>query len=550
MSKKKNNWRGKLAQRFVVGLFAFMLALICVLSFIAAAVVKEAVMEYTNAVAFTAANGLVDEERYGLIQYREDGKIEEDVLASMFVSLYETYSDWELLNCFIAIPKDDGLLYIFGYGDRIMKLYDENNLYQVMEYLEPYSEGMEEWIQRIIEAQSDEDRELLEYYDAELGHIAYAAEPIYDFSEENLVGMAFVEMSVEGVYALIMRTTKILAGAIALITMIFIAIYCQQVVLRTVKPIHTLNNETLMIKDRLSAGEVYRSNIHTGDEIEELSRSIEQMSCELRDYIAENSRNAAERERFKAELDTAARIQASQLPNVFPAFPDRVDFDLYAYMKPAKMVGGDFYDFFLVDDDHIALVMADVSGKGVPAALFMMTSKTLIKEHLIAGHSPAETLKQVNARLLETNRTRQFVTVWLAVVELSTGRGVAANAGHEHPALRRADGDYELIVYKHSPPVAATKLSKYRDREFELNPGDSLFVYTDGVAEATDASDVLFGTDRMLAALNGAPDADPEATIANVRDAMRAFVGEADQFDDITMLCLRYNGPQGARQDA
>ena len=246
--------------------------------------------------------------------------------------------------------------------------------------------------------------------------------------------------------------------------------------------------------------------------------------------------------RLATELSMATDIQASQLPRLFPAFPSRDEFDLYASMTPAKEVGGDFYDFFLVDDDHIALVMADVSGKGVPAALFMMIARVLIKSHMQNGETPAQALNNVNSQLCEGNEAHLFVTVWLAMLEISTGKGVAVNAGHEHPVLRRADGKYELVSYKHSPAVAALKRTKYKEHEFELKPGDSLFVYTDGVPEANNAKNELLGNDRMLEALNKDPDASPKQVLDNVMDGINAFVKGAEQFDDITMMCLKYKG--------
>ena len=247
--------------------------------------------------------------------------------------------------------------------------------------------------------------------------------------------------------------------------------------------------------------------------------------------------------RLSTELNMATAIQASQLPKLFPAFPSRPEFDVYASMTPAKEVGGDFYDFFLIDDDHIGLVMADVSGKGVPAALFMMVSRVLIKSHLQNGETPGEALSNVNEQLCEGNEAELFVTVWAAVIQISTGKGIASNAGHEHPALRRVGDDYAMVVYRHSPAVATMEGMRFREHEFQLNPGDSLFVYTDGVAEATNAQNELFGPDRTLEALNRDPDAEPKTILANVMAGIDAFVADAEQFDDITMLCFRYNGP-------
>ena len=281
----------------------------------------------------------------------------------------------------------------------------------------------------------------------------------------------------------------------------------------------------------------------TGDEIEVLAESFAKQSARTELYIDQVKRVTAEKERIGTELEMASRIQSSQLPRLFPPFPNRKEFGLFASMTPAKEVGGDFYDFFMIDDDHIAFVIADVSGKGVPASLLMMVSRVLIKSSLQNGKNPAETLESVNNQLCEGNDEGYFITVWLAVFEISTGKGVAANAGHEHPVLRRAGGGYELQVYRHSMPVGSMKGIPFRQHDFLLNPGDSFFVYTDGVAEATNEQKEMFGTKRMLDALNKDPDAPPEQILPNVKSEIDRFVDGAEQFDDITMLCFRYNGP-------
>ena len=261
-------------------------------------------------------------------------------------------------------------------------------------------------------------------------------------------------------------------------------------------------------------------------------------------WTAEAKKAEQEKERIGAELNVATQIQADMLPRIFPAFPERKEFDLYALMNPAKEVGGDFYDFFLIDDDHIGLVMADVSGKGVPAALFMVIAKTLIKNRAQMGGSPSEVLAYANDQLGEGNEAELFVTVWFAIIEISTGKGVAANAGHEHPVLRKKDGKFELCKYRHSPAVATIPGIDFREHEFKLEPGDSLYVYTDGVTEATRSDNELFGTDRMLDALNKNPDASPQVMLETVRKGIDEFVGSAPQFDDITMLGFKYMGPE------
>lgn len=295
---------------------------------------------------------------------------------------------------------------------------------------------------------------------------------------------------------------------------------------------------------KITSGDVINLPIHTRDEIGLLYQETREMEIRLIDYMDNLATVTAEKERIRAELNVATQIQADMLPRIFPPFPERKELDLYASMNPAREVGGDFYDFFLIDDDHIALVIADVSGKGVPAALFMVIAKTLIKNRTQMGGRPAEILRDVNDQLCEGNEAELFVTVWLAIIELSTGKGVAANAGHEHPTIRRAGGSYELIVYRHSPAVATMEGIRFREHEFELHPGDSLFVYTDGIPEATNARNELFGTDRMLEALNREPDAAPEQVLKNVRMGVNAFVQDAEQFDDLTMLCFCYHGKE------
>ena len=311
---------------------------------------------------------------------------------------------------------------------------------------------------------------------------------------------------------------------------------------RITDPLNTITRRvaSLGVRNRqFMMEDVYR----TGDEIEVLAESFSKQSARMTLYIDQIKRVTAEKERIGAELDMASRIQSSQLPSLFPPFPDRKEFSLYASMTPAKEVGGDFYDFFMIDHDHIGFVMADVSGKGVPAALLMMVARVLIKSSLQSGKSPAEAMESVNNQLCEGNDAEFFVTAWVAVLEISTGDGIAVNAGHEHPVLRRAGSNYKLLVYKHSIPLATIKGIPFKQHEFKLNPGDSFFVYTDGVVEVTDEKKELYGSNRMLDALNKDPDAQPEQVLANVSHDINTFVDGAEQFDDITMLCFRYVGP-------
>lgn len=283
------------------------------------------------------------------------------------------------------------------------------------------------------------------------------------------------------------------------------------------------------------------------DELGSLSERFSEMITSLEDYMVNLQEVTREKERIGAELSVATQIQADMLPRVFPAFPSRSEFDIYATMDPAKEVGGDFYDFFLTDSTHIALVVADVSGKGVPAALFMVIAKTLIKNRMQMGEEPAQALMNVNEQLCEGNEASLFVTVWLVLIDLESGHCLETNAGHEYPALKRNGEKFELIVTRHAPPVAVMEGIKYKQSEFDLNPGDCLFVYTDGVTEATNSEDELFGEERLINSINKNINARPEEILPELRKDIDAFVGDAPQFDDITMLAFTFYGTNGVK---
>ena len=313
---------------------------------------------------------------------------------------------------------------------------------------------------------------------------------------------------------------------------------------RIVKPIEHMTRRINALSGSDSAFEmekVYRTN----DEIEVLAESFASLSKKTRDYIKQITEITAEKERIGTELALATRIQADMLPNIFPAFPERPEFDIYASMDPAKEVGGDFYDFFLVDDDHLCMLIADVSGKGVPAALFMMASRIILASNAKQGKSPAAILESTNETICQNNREEMFVTVWLGILELSTGRLTAANAGHEYPVLMQPGGKYELIKDKHGFVIGGMEGMKYKEYELELRPGSKLFLYTDGVPEATDAKGELFGTERMLAALNENTSAQPEEMLESIRRAVDSFVKDAEQFDDLTMLGFEFKESSG-----
>ena len=317
---------------------------------------------------------------------------------------------------------------------------------------------------------------------------------------------------------------------------------------RIVKPLNKITKQIASISEddpEFKMDDAYR----TGDEIEVLAESFASLSHKTVEYVREVLRVTAEKERIGTELHMAKQIQEGMLPSIFPAFPYRREFDLYASMNPAKEVGGDFYDFFLIDDDHLGLVMADVSGKGVPGALFMMASKIILQSSAMQGGSPAEILSRMNKAICSNNTMEMFVTVWLGILEISTGKLTAANAGHEYPAIKRADGVFEVFKDRHGFVIGGMDGVKYREYNVQLNPGDKLFLYTDGVPEATDRDGAMFGIERMLHALNDHLSDNPDEILIGMHKAVDAFVGSAEQFDDLTMLCLEYKGSDAARQN-
>ena len=296
-------------------------------------------------------------------------------------------------------------------------------------------------------------------------------------------------------------------------------------------PLHSINASL----NRIISGDLDETlSVNTSIEFDHLSKDINQTVSTLKKYIG-----AAE-QRMAQELLMAKNIQAAALPRAFDIPRDEVR--LYALMDPAKEVGGDFYDFFFVGPNRLALVIADVSGKGIPAALFMMRSKTAIRNLAENGKSPAEIFSQANHLLCDGNDAEMFVTAWIGILDLKTGDMVCANAGHEYPAILRAGGDYELLKDKHSLALAAMDGIPMKEYSLRLNPGDSLFVYTDGVPEAINEAVEQYGTDRLLEELNLHKDKPPKILLPLVRENLRRFVGKADQFDDITMLGVSFLG--------
>lgn len=287
---------------------------------------------------------------------------------------------------------------------------------------------------------------------------------------------------------------------------------------------------------------IYNADIKTGDEIESLSNAFSQMTINLQQYIENLAEVTADKERIGAELNVATKIQASMLPCIFPAFPEREEFDIYASMLPAKEVGGDFYDFFLIDENNLCVVMADVSGKGVPAALFMVIAKTLIKNNAQLGKSPKEVFEMVNNLLCENNEAGMFVTAFMGYLEIATGKFTYINAGHNIPLIKRSGGDYDWLPTRPGFILAAMEDMFYTTDEIMLSKGDTLFMYTDGVTEANNPEFELYSDPRLLETASIYKDCPLKEFLVSIKRDIDKFANGAMQADDITMLALTYIG--------
>lgn len=381
----------------------------------------------------------------------------------------------------------------------------------------------------------------------EYGWLCSAGSPIKD-ENGNVIAYAMVDISMDEV----MKDRHIFLAELCIVLLILTAVllffFIKILNKSVVNPINSLAGMARIFVDNMK----YNSNevkenflfsqleIKSGDEIEELFHSIRFMEKEIYMYIENLSKITSEKERIGAELNVATQIQANMLPSIFPAFPERKEFDIFATMNPAKEVGGDFYDFFMIDDRHIAIVMADVSGKGVPAALFMVIGKTLIKDHTQPNCDLGQVFTKVNNLLCESNSENLFITAFEGVLDLVTGDFYFVNAGHEVPYICKKGDVFKPYKVKPGFVLAGMEGIRYKADKITLQEGDKIFLYTDGVTEATDAHNQLYSNERLQSILAKNSLAQPEVLLHTVKNDIDRFVKEASQFDDITMLCLEY----------
>lgn len=357
--------------------------------------------------------------------------------------------------------------------------------------------------------------------------------PIRD-SFNNIVAMLSVEKSMDEVLTLQQEYQKTIFIVGLTISLVFILLYGFSLWYSVVRPVSVITQETEYFAQNSKLSGIIKK-IRNHDEIGSLAKSVEVMSEDINNYITKLTSVTAEKERISTELNVATKIQADMLPKQYPAFPERTDFDLSASMDPAKEVGGDLYDYILLDDDHLMMVVGDVSGKGVPAALFMVIAKTLLASHAVQRLSPAEIFEKTNDQLCNGNETGLFVTCWLGILTFSTGELKFVNAGHPNPVLYHK-GEFSYVVTKPNFVLGGMEGIPYKEHTITMEKGDRLFIYTDGVTEATDAHETLFGEDRLLQAMKGTENLTAPQTLVSVRRSIDDFVGEAEQFDDITLL--------------
>lgn len=383
--------------------------------------------------------------------------------------------------------------------------------------------------------------EYLYSYSQESGAHTTAGLPVRD-SDGEIVAILGVEMPMTELdnarQTYVLHVVAVSAVMISLFLLVGSLLLSRGVI----QPLILITNEA----ERFAASGVQRADtmekVQSRNEIGVLASSVGQMELDIEKYVRDLTAVTAERERIGAELSVAFRIQSDILPAVFPAFPDRKDFDIYASMAPAREVGGDFYDFFLIDESRLGLVIADVSGKGVPAALFMMIARTLIRNHVQSGEEPADALTAVNEQLCENNKENMFVTAWLGVLDLSSGQLKFANAGHNPPLFKHGDGEYEYMRVRAGLVLAGMEGIRYRQSSVQLSRGDRIFLYTDGVTEAESQNHIFYGEERLCDVLRGLTESAPEETVAAVDSDVRRFAEGAEQVDDITMMCLEYTG--------
>ena len=523
--------RRRLSSKIYIGFSVFALVLILFTCFAVGSRYWNAKMAEYNSLAYsytrTAAEYIDGDRIAAYVQTEEQDDYYRQVMG--FLNAAQKHTD--LKYYYVFVPYEEDLVYVW----------DADNAEGAcpLGYHEAYMEGGREAVERIYRQNPPEEISIV--HDKTYGFIASAYSPVFDSSGQP-VAVVGVDLSMPGRQKALgefILTIVLCVAAVAVVSILLFSVFIRK---KVVAPIGVLNAAAREMVTHLEKEEDFQADVHTGDEIEELADSFSHMNREVREYIRRLAAVTAEKERIGAELSVAAQIQSDMLPQIFPAFPERAEFDIYASMDPAKEVGGDFYDFYLLGEDRLAFLIADVSGKGIPAALFMMTAKTIIKNLAETGLPVQDILTRANEQLCENNKAEMFVTVWMGIMDLKTGAVTFANAGHNPPVVQHGNGDFEFLKMRPGFVLAGMEGVRYRLGELKLEPGDALYLYTDGVTEAEDIAHTLYGNDRLLHILNANPTDDMQTLCHAVQRDVERFVDEAPQFDDMTMLALRLNG--------
>ncbi len=529
MAKKR---KFNLQPKLLIGLVLMAIVLMFSLIFILIIIFCGVMYQYYSWVTFDNASVcsyVIDGDR--IEQYYNNGKIGEkdDYYEMIGDYLLEVKNQVGLQYLYVAVPEQDNIVYIWDAGAP-----EEEGIHKLGESIQMFGE-----IKDVMQTAYAGGADMLDsVLFTESSAVAFV--PLLN-SDNKPVALIAVSIPIERVSRHV-ETFTVLAListiVVMLISSFFYYLYIRKILVRPLRNLH--HAVTGLVSDNMEHLDSFDVKIKTRDEVGDLANGFNQMVQELNEYINNLSRVTAEKERIGAELDVATHIQKSMLPCTFPAFPDRKEIDIYATMTPAKEVGGDFYDFFMVDDRHLAIVMADVSGKGVPAALFMVIGKTLIKDHTAPGSDLGAVFTEVNDLLCESNSEGLFITAFEGVLDLVTGEFNYVNAGHEMPFICRSGENFEPYKIKAGFVLAGMEGMRYRAGSLTLAPGDKVFQYTDGVTEATNSDNELYGMERLENVLNLNKDSAPAELLPKVKEDIDAFVGEAPQFDDITMLCLEY----------
>jgi len=496
----------------------------------------------TTAYAYTkSAAELIDGDK--IAHYLETGEKDEYYYEILdFLNSFRLNTDIQYY--YVFVPFENDLVYIW---DANALKPDETEVDACeLGYREEYMEGGKEATYSIYKQNPPEEIELVN--DDKYGYIASAYSPVFDSNGEP-VAVVGVDVYMPDLQENMRDFLVVVIAAIFLVVLAAILMCFFFVKRKIVNPINKIRDASKRMVENLENEESIDVSVKTGNEIEELFDSFKEMYRDVKDYITQLSSVTAEKERIGAELDVAKHIQASMLPCIFPAFPERHEIDIFATMDPAKEVGGDFYDFFMVDERHLAIVMADVSGKGVPAALFMVIGKTLIKDHTFPDRDLGEVFTAVNNLLCEANSEGLFITAFEGVLDLVTGEFTFVNAGHEMPFICKAGGNFEPYKIRAGFVLAGMENMKYKAGTMQLDVGDKIFQYTDGVTEATNINNELYGMDRLGEILNKVKNGTPHEILPAVKKNIDEFVGEAPQFDDITMLCLEYKAKMKTEEE-